>query len=94
MYPLGLHTRSSLVNRTCIRGGRIRLGMKAKDSRLNFRIGSELKKRLESVAASEGRSVAQVCDAFLQASLVAYDKEGTKYIRRFLARRQDQPKDD
>lgn len=61
--------------------------MRAKDTSLNLRIRTELKKRLESVAASEGRSVAQICDAFLQAGLVAYDKEGTKYIRRFLARR-------
>jgi uncharacterized protein (DUF1778 family) len=60
--------------------------MSAKDSRVNFRIRSEIKKRLETVAASEGRSVAQICDAFLQAGLVAYDKEGAKYIRRFLAR--------
>jgi len=78
----------------CVPGGRIRLGMSAKDSRVNFRIRSELKKRLESVAAAEGRSVAQICDAFLQAGLVAYDKAGTKYIRRFLARRQEQPTDD
>src|SRR5271167_413191 len=72
----------------------IRVKMNAKDASLNFRIRSNLKKKLESVAAAEGRSVAQICEAFVQAGLVAYDKEGTKYIRRFLARRQDQPKDD
>ena len=64
---------------------KIRLGMNAKDTSLNLRIRSELKKKLESVAATEGRSVAQICEAFLQAGLVAYGKEGAKYISRFLA---------
>jgi len=61
--------------------------MNAKDASLNFRIRSDLKKKLESVAAAEGRSVAQICEAFVQAGLVAYDKEGAKYISRFLALR-------
>lgn len=68
--------------------------MRVKDTRLNFRIRSELKERLESIAASEGRSVAQICEAFLQAGLVAYEKEGMKYLRRFLARPQGQAKHD
>jgi hypothetical protein len=59
--------------------------MTAKDTSLNLRIRSELKKRLESAAASEGRSVAQICEAFLQAGLATYEKEGAKYISRFLA---------
>ena len=50
-----------------------------------------LKKRLESVAASEGRSVAQICEAFLHAGLVKYEKEGTKYVQRFLARPEQEP---
>jgi predicted transcriptional regulator len=62
--------------------------MTAKDMRLTFRVHSDLKKRLESVAASEGRSVAQICEAFLQAGLMKYEKEGTKYVQRFLARQE------
>ena len=61
--------------------------MNAKDTRLTFRARSELKKRLEALAASEGRSVAQICEAFLQAGLVAYEKEGARCISRFLALR-------
>ena len=60
--------------------------MSAKDTRLTFRVRSDLKKKLESVAASEGRSVAQICEAFLGGGLAAYQKEGTKYVRRFLSR--------
>ena len=65
--------------------------MTAKDMRLTFRVHSDLKKRLESVAAEEGRSVAQVCEAFLQAGLIKYEKEGTKYVQRFLARSEHEP---
>jgi hypothetical protein len=64
--------------------------MTAKDTRLTLRIHSELKKQVEGVANKESRSVAQVCEAFLQAGLAAYRKDGTKYIHRFLSRRTDE----
>jgi hypothetical protein len=64
--------------------------MGGKDTRLTFRTTSDLKEKLESVAASEGRSVAQVCEAFLRAGLTDYQREGTKYLRRFLARKQSE----
>lgn len=64
--------------------------MTAKDTRLTFRISADLKKKLEAVAAAEGRSVSQVCDAFLQGGLIAYRKEGTKYFRRFLGRHDEE----
>lgn len=59
--------------------------MGAKDNRLNFRVRSDLKEKLERIAAVEARSVAQICEAFLQAGLAAYEKEGAKYISRFLS---------
>jgi hypothetical protein len=64
--------------------------MTAKDTRLTFRVRSELKKEVEAVAAKESRSVAQICEAFLLAGLSAHKKEGTKYIHRFLSRRTDE----
>jgi hypothetical protein len=57
-----------------------------KDKRFTFRIRSDLKRDLEIIAAREGRSVAQVCDAFLKAGSEAYKKEGTVFIQRFLTR--------
>jgi hypothetical protein len=69
----------------CSVGGKIRFEMGTKNTRLTFRVRSELKKKLEIVAASESRSVAQICEAFLHAGLVAYEKEGAKYVSRFLA---------
>ncbi len=55
-----------------------------KDARLTFRADSELKKTLEKIALREGRSVAQVCEAFLNAGSEAYEKEGSKFLLRFL----------
>lgn len=63
----------------------------AKDTRLTFRVRSNLKKELESVAASEGRSVAQICEAFLRSGLANYQKEGAKFVRRFLSKEQTAP---
>jgi len=52
----------------------------AKDSRLTFRVDSELKTKLETVAKKESRSVAQICEAFLRGGLAKYDRAGTKYL--------------
>jgi hypothetical protein len=57
-----------------------------KDTRLTFRVHSNLKKELEAIAAREGRSVAQVCDAFLKAGSETYGKEGPKYLQRLVSR--------
>ena len=57
-----------------------------KDMRFTFRIGSDLKKDLETIAAREGRSVAQICDAFLKAGSETYREKGPKYLQRFLSR--------
>jgi len=59
-----------------------------KDLRFTFRIQSGLKKDLEAIAAREGRSVAQICDAFLKAGSEAYRKNGPKYLQRFLSRQE------
>jgi len=64
--------------------------MGTKDTRLTFRVASDLKKRIESLAASEGRSVAQICEAFLRAGLANYQREGTKYIRRFVSKEESE----
>jgi len=57
-----------------------------KDTRLTFRVHSSLKKDLEAIADREGRSVAQVCDAFLKASSEIYMKKGPKFLQRYLSR--------
>jgi hypothetical protein len=56
-----------------------------KDTQLTFRVRSDLKNELEIIAAREGRSVAQVCDAFLKAGTESYKKKGPGFLQRLLA---------
>jgi hypothetical protein len=58
----------------------------AKDTRLSFRVRSDLKETLEGIAAAEGRSVAQVCEAFLKIGSENYKREGNKLLQRSLAK--------
>jgi len=64
-----------------------------KDTRFTLRIRSDLKKELETIAAREGRSVAQICEAFLKAGSESYKKKGSGFVQRFLAEPQSRPKD-
>jgi hypothetical protein len=57
-----------------------------KDTRLTFRVESRLKKTLQAISAKEGRSVAQICEAFLKAGTEGYRKQGPKYVQRYLSR--------
>jgi hypothetical protein len=57
-----------------------------KDTRLTFRVHSTLKKNIEAIASREGRSVAQICDAFLKVGSEIYIKEGPKFLQRLLSR--------
>jgi hypothetical protein len=60
--------------------------MMKKDARLTFRVRSDLKKDVEGIASSEGHSVGQICEAFLLAGSEAYKKQGTRFVKRMLAR--------
>jgi predicted transcriptional regulator len=57
-----------------------------KDTRLTFRVRSDLKKQLETIAAEEDQSVARICEAFLLAGTDVYKKEGTKFLQRLFGR--------
>lgn len=57
-----------------------------KDTRLSFRVRSDLKKQLENIAAHESQSVARICEAFLLGGTDLYRKEGTKFLQRLLGR--------
>ena len=58
-----------------------------KDAPLAFRIPAALKKKLLEVAKGEARSVSQVCEILLKLGVEAYEKEGPKYLQRFLSRK-------
>ena len=56
-----------------------------KDSQFTFRIPSDLKARLEEIALSEGRSVAQICVVLLQDGTETYKKKGPNLLQRLLS---------
>jgi hypothetical protein len=60
-----------------------------KDSALSFRIPGNLKADLEKVALSEGRSLAQVCEALLAGGLDIYKRDGSKYLQRLIRQKKD-----
>jgi hypothetical protein len=62
-----------------------------KDTRLTFRVHSSLKKDIEAIASREGRSVAQICDAFLKVGSEIYMKKGPKFLQRLLSRQKKEP---
>jgi uncharacterized protein (DUF1778 family) len=64
----------------------VKFGAMRKDTRLTFRVPSDLKKMIERIAETEGRSVAQICEAFLKAGAESYEKESSKFLRRFVER--------
>ena len=57
-----------------------------KDSRLTFRVSSNLKKDVEAIATREGQSAARICEAFIVAGFDAYKKQGPKFLQRMLGR--------
>jgi predicted transcriptional regulator len=57
-----------------------------KDTRLTFRVNSDLKREVESIATREGQSAARICEAFIMAGSDAYKRQGTKSLRRMLGR--------
>jgi len=59
----------------------------AKSAFLGFRLDPELKKQLEKIALREERSISQICEVLLRGGVAAYQKEGPKYVQRFLSGR-------
>lgn len=58
--------------------------MTAKDERIGFRVPSDIKSALVEIAKREGRSLAQICELLLRGGIQAYEREGSKYLHRFL----------
>jgi hypothetical protein len=57
-----------------------------KDAPLAFRIPTDLKKKLQEVAKLEARSISQTCEILLRLGVEDYEKEGSKFLQRFLSR--------
>ena len=55
-----------------------------KDTRLTFRVRSELKAKVEAIAQREGESVARICEAFIEAGSETYKKRGSSFLERYI----------
>jgi hypothetical protein len=66
--------------------------MTAKDERIGFRVSGEIKAALLQVAKKEGRSLAQVCELLLKGGIHEYEREGSKYLHRFVERAKEKGK--
>lgn len=58
-----------------------------KDSPLAFRIPAELKQELQQIADHEVRSISQICEILLRIGVEQYEKDGSKFLQRYLSRR-------
>ena len=57
-----------------------------KDTRLTFRVNSNLKREVERIAAREDVSVARICEAFLLAGSDVYKKRGSSFLQQLIGR--------
>jgi hypothetical protein len=66
--------------------------MTAKDERIGFRVSGEIKVALLKIAKKEGRSLAQVCELLLLGGIHEYEREGSRYLHRFVERPKEKSK--
>jgi hypothetical protein len=66
--------------------------MTAKDERIGFRVSKEIKAAVSQIAKKEGRSLAQVCELLLRGGIHEYDREGSRYLHRFVEKPKDKGK--
>src|SRR6266581_1794687 len=60
------------------------ISLMKKNAPLAFRIPSELKKTIQHIADREARSISQICEILLTVGAESYQKEGSRYLQRFL----------
>ena len=57
-----------------------------KDSQFTLRIPTGLRVELQDIANKEGRSMGQVCEAFLRVGSEIYKTQGGKLLQKFLSK--------
>jgi hypothetical protein len=50
----------------------------------------ELKTQVERIAEREERSMSQICEVLLRGGVAAYQREGSKYLQRFLSKKKSE----
>ena len=59
---------------------------------LAFRVAPALKEEIQEIAASEARSISQICELLLAEGIEAYKKEGPKFMQRLVAKQKGRSK--
>ena len=59
---------------------------------LAFRVAPALKEEIQEIAASEARSISQICELLLAEGVEAYKKEGPKFMQRLIAKQKGRAK--
>ena len=60
--------------------------MGTKDTKLTLRLSSDLKNRVEEIAAKEGRSAAQITEVFIKLGIHQYEAKGSAVLQQWIAR--------
>jgi predicted transcriptional regulator len=60
--------------------------MSTKNTRLTVRLSSELKNRVEEIAAKEGRSAAQITEVFIKLGIHQYENKGSAVLQQWISR--------
>ena len=76
----------NLGSLSAAQSGTIRASMGTKDTKLTLRLSSDLKNRVEEIAAKEGRSVAQITEVFIKLGVHQYDNKGSAVIQQWISR--------
>jgi hypothetical protein len=59
---------------------------------LAFRVPPSLKDELQEIAATEARSMSQICELLLNEGVEAYRKDGPKFMQRLVAKQKGRAK--
>ena len=59
---------------------------------LAFRVSPDLKKEIQEIAATEARSMSQICELLLSEGVGAYKKEGPKFMQRLVSKQKQKVK--
>ena len=51
-----------------------------------FRVDQSLRQHIQRIADEEQRTITQVCEMLLQEGIEAYQKEGSKFMQRLVAK--------
>jgi hypothetical protein len=84
---------NSIFGCPLVSGAAIVFVVTTKKGFLAFRVSPDLKNEIQAIADSEARSISQVCELLLSEGVLAYKKEGPKFMQRLVAKQRTRVKE-